>query len=63
MGRGLGDKREPIKERKIDHIRICLSRNVEAKNITTGFEDIFFVHRALPEISMEDIDLATEVFG
>ena len=63
MERGLGDKKEPIKERKIDHIRICLSKNVEAKNITTGFEDIFFVHRALPEINMEDIDLATEVFG
>jgi len=63
LGRELGGEREPIKERKIDHIRICLSKNVEAKNITTGFEDVFFIHRALPEISMDDIDLATDVFG
>jgi len=52
-----------IKKRKIDHIDICLNENVEADKITTGFEDVFFIHRALPELNLEEINLATEVFG
>lgn len=50
------------RERKGDHIKICLEKDVQAKRITTGFEDIFFVHRALPEIDREKIDLSTKLF-
>ena len=50
-------------ERKGDHIKICLEENVQAKHITTGFEDIFFVHRCLPEIDREKIDLSTKLFN
>jgi isopentenyl-diphosphate delta-isomerase len=49
--------------RKVDHIRISLNQNVQARNITTGFEDVHFIHRALPEIDREKIDLTTRVFG
>ncbi|MCJ7767664.1 alpha-hydroxy-acid oxidizing protein, partial [Candidatus Bathyarchaeota archaeon] len=49
--------------RKVDHIRISLNQNVQARNITTGFEDVDFIHRALPEIDREKIDLTTRVFG
>ncbi|RJS87924.1 type 2 isopentenyl-diphosphate Delta-isomerase [Candidatus Bathyarchaeota archaeon] len=56
-------KEKRIKKRKTDHIYICLNEDVEAKKITTGFEDIFFIHRALPELNLEEIDLTTEVFG
>ena len=63
MGRELERKGKPIRRRKSDHIRICLNKNVEAKNVTTGFEEIFFIHRALPELNLEKIDLSTEVFG
>jgi isopentenyl-diphosphate delta-isomerase len=49
--------------RKADHIRISLNQNVQARNITTGFEDIDFIHHALPEIDREKIDLTTRVFG
>lgn len=28
-----------------------------------GFEDIEFVHKALPEINKEEIDISTKVFG
>lgn len=49
-------------ERKGDHIKISLEKDVQAKGITTGFEDAFFVHRALPEIDRDDIDLSTKLF-
>jgi isopentenyl-diphosphate delta-isomerase len=40
-----------------------LKQNVQARNVTTGFEDTSFIHRALPEIDREKIDLTTRVFG
>jgi len=50
-------------ERKTEHIRICLEEDVKAKKITTGFEDAFLMHRALPEINQKDIDMSTQVFN
>jgi isopentenyl-diphosphate delta-isomerase len=52
-----------IGERKADHIEICLKEDVQAKNVTTGFEEIHLVHRAIPEIEREKVDLSTAVFG
>jgi len=49
-----------IEERKDDHIRICLEEDVKAKKTTPGFEEVFLIHRALPEISRDDISLTTE---
>jgi isopentenyl-diphosphate delta-isomerase len=45
--------------RKAEHIRICLQEKAQAKSVTAGFEDIKFVHRALPEVNREDINLST----
>jgi len=50
-------------ERKGDHVRICLEENIQAKHITTGFEDVLFVHRCLPEIDRKRIDLSTKLFS
>jgi len=50
-------------ERKSNHIRVSLEKDVKARRITTGFEDVFLVHRALPEINRDEIDLSTTVFG
>jgi len=50
-------------KRKSEHIKITLNQNVQAKSITTGFEDISFVHKALPEVDQKRIDLSTVVFG
>jgi len=44
-------------------LRICLEEDVEAKRITTGFEEIFLIHRAMPEINLDEIDLSTEFLG
>ncbi|HVO86050.1 MAG TPA: type 2 isopentenyl-diphosphate Delta-isomerase [Candidatus Eisenbacteria bacterium] len=54
---------EETAKRKTDHIRIALNNNVQSKNATAGFEDVSFVHRALPEVDRKDIDLSTRVFG
>ena len=52
-----------IGERKADHIEVCLKENVQSRRVTTGFEDVHLVHKALPEIEREKIDLSTTVFG
>ncbi|MEM2994549.1 MAG: type 2 isopentenyl-diphosphate Delta-isomerase [Candidatus Bathyarchaeia archaeon] len=49
--------------RKVEHIKISLNQNVQARKVTTGFEDIHFVHRALPEVDKQKIDLSTTVFN
>ena len=54
---------DTIKERKADHIAICLKENVQAQKATTGFEDVHLVHKALPELERKKIDISTTVFG
>lgn len=51
------------RRRKAEHIRISLNQNVQARKITTGFEDVYFVHKALPEIDRQQIDLSTTLFN
>lgn len=48
--------------RKLDHILICLGRDVRSR-IPTGFEDIYLVHKAFPEVSLEKIDCSIEFLG
>lgn len=50
-------------ERKQSHVKISLTRDVQAKTIKPGFEDIHLVHRALPEINRSQVDTAVEIFG
>jgi isopentenyl-diphosphate Delta-isomerase len=47
--------------RKLDHIRICLEKPVEAQS--RPFDDLSFVHRALPEIDEADIDTSCRFLG
>jgi isopentenyl-diphosphate Delta-isomerase len=53
----------PTVSRKADHIRINVEEDVQAKGITTGFERYRFVHAALPEVDLDDVDLGVELFG
>ncbi|MFQ6063857.1 MAG: type 2 isopentenyl-diphosphate Delta-isomerase [Candidatus Bathyarchaeia archaeon] len=53
----------PIEERKADHLKISLRKSVQAKQITTGFEDVHLIHKALPEIKRKKINLSTVVFN
>ncbi len=54
---------EETRRRKAEHITICLNQKAQAKRATTGFEDIHFVHRALPEVDRQKIDLSTRFLG
>lgn len=52
-----------IRKRKAEHIRISLNHDVQARGVTTGFEDVHFIHNALPEIDKKEIDLTATFFG
>ncbi len=54
---------DSIGRRKSDHIRICSEKTVEAKAITTGFENVHLIHRCLPEVEFEKLDLSVEFLG
>jgi len=51
-----------ISRRKSDHIRINLEEDVRS-GLTTGLEHYRFIHRALPELNLEDVNLTQELFG
>lgn len=49
--------------RKEEHIDINLDENVQFPNLTTGLEHFRFVHQALPEINLSEIDTTVSLFG
>ena len=53
----------PTEKRKSNHLKISLKESVQAKQITTGFEEVYLVHKALPEVEREKIDLSTVAFN
>lgn len=52
-----------IEDRKADHIRINLERNVQFPHLTTGLERYRFVHQALPELNLSEINTQVTLFG
>jgi isopentenyl-diphosphate Delta-isomerase len=51
-----------IESRKSDHIRINLDEDVRSA-LTTGLEHYRFLHEALPEIDLEQVDTRLDIFG
>ena len=49
--------------RKADHIRICLEKDVQCHQITNGLERYRFTHCCLPELNHNDIDISTTFLG
>jgi isopentenyl-diphosphate delta-isomerase len=52
----------PIDQRKADHIKINLEKDVRSA-LTTGLENYHFVHEALPELALEQVDTSLSLFG
>ncbi len=52
----------PIDQRKADHIKINLEKDVRS-TLTTGLENYHFVHEALPELDLKRVDPSLSLFG
>jgi isopentenyl-diphosphate delta-isomerase len=52
----------PIAERKAEHIQINLEKDVRS-TLTSGLEQYRFVHEALPELDLEEVDTGLKLFG
>jgi len=50
-----------IKSRKLEHLSICIEKDVEAGN--TGFDRVQLIHKALPEIDFDKIDMSINFLG
>ncbi len=51
----------PLQQRKADHIQINLEKDVRSA-LTSGLEKYHFVHEALPELNLDDVDTTLTVF-
>jgi isopentenyl-diphosphate delta-isomerase len=48
-----------LEQRKSEHLHINLEKDVSFPRLTTGLERYHFVHNALPELDLDEIDLST----
>ncbi len=51
-----------ISDRKLEHLLLCTHSDVEYHK-KTGFNDVELVHKALPEVNQEEIDLSLSLLG
>ena len=51
----------PIEQRKADHIKINLEKDVRSA-LTTGLENYRFTHEALPELDLKQVDASLKLF-
>ena len=49
-------KKPSTPSRKKDHVDICLTEDVEYQEKTSGFNRVEFVHNALPELNLKQVD-------
>jgi isopentenyl-diphosphate delta-isomerase len=52
-----------LEQRKSEHLSINLEKDVDFPRLTTGLECYRFVHNALPNVSLDDVDLTTVFLG
>lgn len=52
---------ELIKNRKADHIRVCIEERIAPDHCY--WDDIRLLHNAMPELDMDDIDMTADVLG
>ncbi|HEX3269353.1 MAG TPA: type 2 isopentenyl-diphosphate Delta-isomerase, partial [Ktedonobacterales bacterium] len=53
---------EQIKQRKTEHVNISLQNDISAPQ-AASWADIRLVHRALPEVDRDEIDLSVDFLG
>lgn len=52
----------PVRRRKSEHLRINLEQDVRSA-LRTGLERYHFVHEALPDLNLDEVDLTLTLFG
>lgn len=50
-------------QRKIEHLKLCAESPVESRKVSAGFEDVTLIHRALPELDMDKLNLSIDFLG
>ncbi|MBN1284705.1 MAG: type 2 isopentenyl-diphosphate Delta-isomerase [Anaerolineae bacterium] len=58
-----GARAAQTERRKVDHIRINLEEDVRFPRLTTGLERYRFLHQAVPELDLAEIDTTLTLFG
>jgi len=54
---------EALSKRKLEHIKICLEKDVEYARLKPGFDDVFLVHSCLPELDLDEVRLEASFLG
>jgi isopentenyl-diphosphate delta-isomerase len=49
-------------KRKLSHLQTTLHQDVQSRT-PTGFDDVRLIHKPLPEVDRDEIDLSAELFG
>jgi isopentenyl-diphosphate Delta-isomerase len=63
MGKKSKKKELATISRKESHVELVTKENVAFRQTSNGFDNLRFVHNALPEIALSDIDISTQFFG
>lgn len=63
MSKHLFTQNQTNGQRKQEHLNIALNDDIAANGVTTGLEDYYFVHQALPETDLDKVDISTALFG
>ncbi len=50
-------------DRKLEHIEICLNKNVQFAEKSAGFDEIELIHQSIPEMDLNEIDPTAEFLG
>lgn len=53
---------EEVKQRKVEHVAVSLANDVSAPQ-SASWADVRLVHRALPEVDVEEIDTSVDFLG
>ncbi len=53
---------DEVKQRKIEHVSVALSQDIAAPQ-RASWHDIQFVHQALPEVNLDEIDTSVSFLG
>lgn len=61
--RRVGKTLTKTQQRKKEHLELCLDTDSVTSALSTGFDRYRFIHNALPEVNLDEIDVSTTFLG